>query len=225
MKTTQSLKAFTFFAVLAGLFVPAKPALAAADPILPKFHDFIASVRTGQAGVVTGIFVPGLFAYPVVAQPADNPGFVSPRDGVLTQFHPAAVNHVIGLLAHNTLAGAAFANLAVGQEIRVVYGDGQYVSFWVNEIDRFQALSPTDVYSKFYDPASDQTYSTQEIFNRYYTGGNHITLQTCIAYNGEPSWGRLFVTAAPQQQVSDPHLRESLGILIKAWRNLAVVRN
>jgi hypothetical protein len=225
VKTTQSLKAFTFFAVLAGLFVPVKPVLAAPDLILPKFHDFIAGVKNGQAGVVTGVYVPGLFAYPVMLQPEDNPGFVSPRDGVLTQFRPAAVNKVIGLLAHNTLAGAAFSSLTVGQEIRVVYGDGQYVSYWVNEVDRFQALSPTDVYSKFYDPVLDHTYSTQEIFNRFYTGGNHITLQTCIANDGEPSWGRLFVTATPKIQLSEVPLLDSLNLLIRAWRGLAEVRN
>jgi hypothetical protein len=223
-KTTQSLKAFILFAVVAGLLVPLKPVLAGADQAIPVFYDFILEVKTGQADVVAGIYVPGLFAYPVVTQPENDPGFVSPKGGVLTQFRAASVNQVIGLLAHNTLAGAAFSNLVVGQEIRVVYGDGRYNTYWVNEVDRFQALSPSDVYSDFVDTASSRTYSTRQIFNRFYTRKRSVTFQTCIAFNGDPSWGRLFVTASPYR-LGFPPLLGNLDLVFKAWRGLAVARN
>jgi len=36
------------------------------------------------------------------------------------------------------------------------------------------------------------------MFDRAYEGGRHVTFQTCIAAEGNSSWGRLFIIAAPK---------------------------
>ncbi len=198
MKTNRIFKACAFLAILMGLFVPLETGAAISSLELPTFSKFVASVRTGQANVITGVYVPDLFADPVVPQPANNPGYVSETDGVLTRFGLAASHQIIGLLAHNNLAGASFSSLQVGQEIRVVYGDGQFSIFQVEKIARFQALQPNDLTSDFSDGMTSHVYSAGEIFNMFYTGNEHLTFQTCIAQGGEASWGRLFVTAIPK---------------------------
>src|SRR5512137_1911565 len=125
MKIKHIITAVVLFTALCSLIIPLRFARAADGTSLPAFPDFIASVINGQAGVVRGVYVPGVLAYPVYQQAENDPGFVSEKDGVVTQFHLAAKNNVIGLLAHNTLAGASFSNLMVGQEVRIVYGDSK----------------------------------------------------------------------------------------------------
>jgi hypothetical protein len=46
--------------------------------------------------------------------------------------------------------------------------------------------------------------TTEQMFNKAYRGDRHVTFQTCIEANGEPSWGRLFVIATPKSQSSQP---------------------
>ena len=96
---------------------------------LPDFEQFVISVSDGNAGVVRGVYVPGLFAVKVLQQPDNNPGYVSPADGTITEFGLAKSYGNIGLLAHNYLTGASFSNLLPGQEIRIVYGNGEVELF------------------------------------------------------------------------------------------------
>jgi hypothetical protein len=37
------------------------------------------------------------------------------------------------------------------------------------------------------------------MFNRAYVGENRVVFQTCLAAEGNPSWGRLFVIAVPKE--------------------------
>ncbi len=223
MKTNLSIKAFTLVAVFGGLLSPIQIAQAANNPSLPTFSDFVAKVINGHADMVTGVYVPSLFAFPVVAQPANNPGYVSSEDGVITRFGMAAEN-VVGLLAHNNLAGAWFSNLFVGQEIRVVYGDGHFITYWIDRISSFQALQPNDMNSQFYDFGAKHTYTANEIFNMFYTGSDHVVFQTCIAKGGEASWGRLFVSAVPNRYATVLP-SDVMNILFKAWPSLLEVHN
>jgi hypothetical protein len=201
-----------------GLIIPRKTITLESKTDLPSFVNFVASVKTGQAYIVTGVYVPGVLAFPVVAQPAGDPAYVSTEKGKVTQFS-AANKGVIGLLAHNNLAGATFSGLEEGQEVRIVYGDGNYVSYWIDKVDHFQALEPLNVRSEFHDPVSNRNYSATQIFDMFYTGKAHVTFQTCIAKNGEASWGRLFVTAVPHPlaAILSP---ESTKFLINAWQSL-----
>ena len=192
-------KVLVLLPLFIGLAMPHKLAGAADDVILPVFSDFVSAVTDGQANVVRGVYVPGVLALPVVQQPEEDPGSVSRVDGVATQFSTAAKNHVIGLLAHNYLAGAAFSNLKIGQEVRIVFGDGRIDYFTINKLARFQALQPDERTGDLVNLNTKVTYSTQEVFTMFYDGGFHVTFQTCILRNGNSSWGRLFVTAIPVQ--------------------------
>ena len=204
MKTKTSLKVFVLVVLLAGLLIPFMPARAAEGVMLPTFSDFVTTVTNGQAGVVRGVYVSNVMAYRVVTQSADNPGFVSQKAGVVTQFSMAEQYNVTGLLAHNNLAGASFSNLVVGQEIRIIYGDGRVATYMVNQVARFQALQPNSDDSDFVDLSSNVTYSAQTVFAMFYHGGDHVTFQTCIQQNGNASWGRLFVTAVPASLAYNP---------------------
>ena len=164
---------------------------------MPSSDAFITSVADGQAGLVRGVYVPGVLALPVRQQPADNPTYVSPESGVATQFAAAASFGVTGLLAHNYLAGAKFFKLAEVQDVLIVYGDGAVKRYRVTAIYRFQALDPYSPYSDFVDLSTGATEAVGEVFNLVYAGGDHVTFQTCITNNGSASWGRLFVIAMP----------------------------
>ena len=167
---------------------------------LPAFVDFSRSVQNGDAGTLGGVYVADVFALPIVQQPTSSPAFVSSSDGVVTQFGMASQYGNIGLLAHNHLSGKSFSQLAVGQEVRLVYGDGKVEVFVITEVLRYQALQPTSPYSAFRNQDKDETLSAEQMFKRVYLGDHHITFQTCINANGNSSWGRLFIIAVPKVQ-------------------------
>jgi hypothetical protein len=100
-------------------------------------------------------------------------------------------------LAHNYLAGANFFQVSEGQVITLVYGDGSTADFVVQSIRRFQALSPNSTQSTFVDLENNQKLSAADLFYSMYNSDNPVVLQTCIANEGESSWGRLFVIAVP----------------------------
>ncbi len=171
--------------------------------VIPSFTEFVKAVENNQAGVLRGVYVPGVLAFPVVQQPVGNAGYVSLNDGEITQFGMPTQFGNIGLLAHNNLSGRYFSQLASGQEVRLVYGDGKVEYFVVTQIFSFQALEPTNLFSKFRDMGTAETLTAEQLFGKAYRGSRHVTFQTCIAANGEPSWGRLFVVAAPKSQYSE----------------------
>jgi len=61
---------------------------------------------------------------------------------MLTQFSLPSQFGNVGLLAHNTLSGKFFFQLEVGQEVRLVYGDGRVEYFVIQRILQYQALQP-----------------------------------------------------------------------------------
>ena len=185
---------------LASLWLKPISALAMGNTaILPAFTDFSKSVQNGQKDVLRGIYVDKLLALPVVQQPSSNPSYVSSNDGETTQFGMASKFGNIGLLAHNHLSGKSFSQLTVGQEVRLVYGDGHVEHFIITEVLKFQALQPNSPYSSFKNLNKDETLTAEQMFKRVYLGDHHVTFQTCIEANGELSWGRLFVIAVPRE--------------------------
>jgi hypothetical protein len=177
---------------------------------LPAFADFSKTVQNGDAKTLRGVYVADVLAQPIVQQPVGNPGFVSTTDGVVTQFDMASRYGNVGLLAHNHLSGRFFSQLTIGQEVRIVYGDGRTEIFVISEILQFQALQPTSAYSSFRNLSKDETLTAEQMFKRVYFGDRHVTFQTCINANGNNSWGRLFVIAVPKQQTISGQFSQNL---------------
>lgn len=193
------LNATIFLALFVSFFFNPISALAMAGSAT-NFTKFSQSVQNGQKDVLTGVYVSNVMALPVVQQPYGNAGYVSNNDGEATQFRMASQFGNVGLLAHNHLSGESFSQLAVGQEVRLVYGDGKVEYFVIAQVLRYQALQPTSPYSSFSNLEKDETLSAENMFKRVYFGDRHVTFQTCIEAEGDLSWGRLFVIAIPKSE-------------------------
>ncbi len=167
------------------------------DTAVMPLQDFIDHVKNGDKGSITGLYSEETFSLRVMQQPSGKPGFVSPVEGIATQFGMASKNNVTGMLAHNFSSGRLFFNLTSGDQVDVIYGDGTVKEYRVDAIRRFQALSPKSSASEFVDLESGEKLSAINLFNRMYGGQHHLTLQTCIQQGDEDSWGRIFIIAQP----------------------------
>jgi hypothetical protein len=189
------------------------------DPILPKTntvnHPSLIELRSalshGSEGQIVGVYAPGNFALPVIQQPSSNPGFVSADPEAITQFSLATEYGTIGFLAHNTLSGAHFFDLEVGQTIALLYGDGSVKRYIIREQRSFQALTPSSPYSRFRETnGSTDEISSTDLFNQIYTEEGQLIFQTCLASHGVDNWGRYFVIAIPADGL--PHYNGSFLI-------------
>lgn len=181
------------------------PAARAAIPVTGKggvaYHTGLAgpeaSSRPDRVSIPMAVAVPGLFNYQIIQQPGTNPGFVSTLASTVTQFS-LANGGTVGLLAHNYLAGSQFSSLKVGEEVILNFLNERKRYFNVVSVHAYQALSPTDPYSDYIDlDRPDQRMTSTDVFNAVYRQGDAVVFQTCIARNGNSSWGRLFITARP----------------------------
>ena len=195
-----TLNASLIAAIFISLFINTIPALAASDPKFPTFTDFSRTVQNGKSSDLRGVYVSDVLALPVVQQPSNNAGYVSNNNGEATQFAMASQFGNIGLLAHNHLSGKSFSQLAVGQEVRLVYGNGKVEIYIVTEVLKYQAMQPNSPYSEFRNINDNKTLTAEQMFKRVYFGDKHVTFQTCIEKDGSLSWGRLFVIAIPQAE-------------------------
>jgi hypothetical protein len=197
-RTVVQLSLF-LFSITSVLFNP-RPTQAIGEirVALPRLAQSHESVAKSSASVLSRVYVADVLDLPIVQQPADNPYYVSDREGEVTQFSMVSQYGNLGLLAHNTLSGRHFSRLATGQEVLLLYEDGKTEHFVVIEILRFQALQPESVSSSFQNLEAAETISAAELFNRTYAGEHRLVFQTCIAADGNPSWGRLFVIAVPK---------------------------
>jgi hypothetical protein len=168
-----------------------------ADRPLPSLATFADALTNGDARVLRGVYVPGILANAVVQQPAGDPGYVSSDQELLTQFEQASQLGSTGVLAHNFLAGAQFAEMQPGQFIYLVYGDGRTSAFVVRDALRYQALQPMSAYSAFVDLADGRQLGVSDLFVSVYGRPGAVILQTCIEAEGVSTWGRLFVVAEP----------------------------
>ncbi len=180
--------------------VSGQPGVEESVTTIPRYGDFITTVSNGDASVIRGVFVPNVLALRVQQQPDNNDSYVSSVLGVATQFRLAAQSGVTGLLAHNYISGDLFFDLDIDQEVNVVYGDGSVQRYIISEIYEYQALQPNSTFSDFIDLETNQKLSSTQLFNQVYTGENHVTFQTCIAKDGNLTWGRLFVIATPIEE-------------------------
>ena len=202
-----SLNASLLLVIFASLFfnpIPSR-ALENGETALPDFAEFSKSVQNGETDVLRGVYVPDVLAFPVVQQPANNAGYVSYVDGELTQFGMATQFGNVGILGHNNLSGRFFFDLAIGQEVRLVYGDGKVEYFVITQILKYQAFQPNSPYSEFRDLSDDTRLTAEQLFKKVYGGNRHVTFQTCIAANGISTWGRIFLIAEPRTQSLDSH--------------------
>jgi hypothetical protein len=218
MNTKYLIKTSILIVFIPILLFPWMPARAADGLSLPGFYNFVSKVANGHGGVVTGVFVPGILADKVVQQAVNNPSYVASFSEVVTQFKMAVQFGAIGLLAHNTLAGEKFTSLKIGQEVRIIYGDGAVSYYTITSIDSFQALDPYSPTSNFVDLDTPAIYSSAQLFAKYYQVGNQVIFQTCIFRDGNASWGRLFITAAPGEPIQTNIIR------IKTTNLLALVK-
>ncbi len=199
--TRTTLNASLLVAIFISLFFNPVSALAAGNSAtLPSFTDFSKAVQNGRTNVLRGVYVSNVLALPVVQQPSNNAGYVSNTDGEITQFGMATQFGNVGLLAHNHLSGKSFSTLAAGQEVSLVYGDSKVETFVVTEVLQYQALQPNSAYSDFRNLSDSKTINAEQMFKRVYFGNRHVTFQTCIAKDGNASWGRLFVIAIPKAE-------------------------
>jgi hypothetical protein len=173
-------------------------AVATTQENIPELASFIASVSSGS-NQVTGVWVEGKLSLPIVQQPAGSDGWVSTDNGVVTQFSRPNSYNVIGLLAHNTLSGALFTTLEEGDIVHVVNGKGFESLYKITKSESYQALTPHSNFSNFIDlnDSSNTVLTVDQLFQRIYTTDGTVVFQTCIARDGDPSWGRLFITAIP----------------------------
>lgn len=160
----------------------------------PTLTQFISNVANGNSQI-TGVYVENLMATPVVQQPPGNFEFISNDPNTITQFM-LTTPEVIGLLAHNYLAGKLFFNINIGDSIFIIDGYGGVAEYRVIEIDSYQ-VTKIDGVVKYVDIHEYQELDTAQLFAKYYMGEKHLTLQTCITKDGDPVWGRLFITAIP----------------------------
>jgi hypothetical protein len=168
-------------------------------PDLPSLEDFTRQVSHGTAEAIAGVYAEGVFALPVVNQPAGNPGYVASQPNVLTEFSLAATYGSIGFVAHNTLAGNLFTNLQIGNGLVVIKGNGIQQFYQISRIRRFKALFPNSAYSSYVDLEQGNQLTYSDLFFQTYGVKGTVVLQTCISTDGIDSWGRLFVIATPLQ--------------------------
>jgi len=187
--------------------------------VFPTLSAFSQSVSSPYPNQLTGVYVEGEFAFPVLQQPSGQPAYVSTAEDTVTQFAIANRYGTIGLLAHNYLAGADFSKLAIGKIISLIYGNGQVRNFRITMMKQYKALSPGSPYSNFNDLSQPGiTLTSNDLFFQTYGLGNVLILQTCIALGNESSWGRLFVIAEPVQTIPSVqfniHKQISTGLLL-----------
>jgi len=189
------------FCLVAALVITAfSPALAPIVPVTgaPVLAPQPAAASAAATPLVSKISAAGAFSFPVVQQPAGQPGFVSSEEGKVTEFGLAAKYGSQGFLAHNHKAGAAFFKVRVGDVITLRYANGSTDTFEVTQLRRLQAVSPNSATSRFIDLDNDNaSLSAVDLFYQTYGVKDLLVLQTCIANGAELSWGRLFIIATP----------------------------
>lgn len=148
-------------------------------------------------GGVSSVYLEGIKFLRIEQQPRGRYNHVSARDNVLTRFQMADRYGVMGLIAHNYLAGRYFSQLKVGDHVYLMDGKGRSRKYRVDQTLKFRAVRPRDPRSWFEDLQNNEMYTATEVFRRVYMGSHHVVLQTCIAQGDVQEWGRLFLICNP----------------------------
>jgi hypothetical protein len=189
---------------------------------ITSLNNFVLSVSNGDRDAVVGVYVPGVLALPVGQQPAGDAGFVTRDRDTTTQFDLANRYGTVGILAHNYLAGDQFMGIKKEQYAIIIYGDGRLEYFLIDDIQQYQALSPNSTYSDFINmDDTSERLSASQLFSRVYGAGNRLVFQTCIAANGDASWGRIFIIGKPATNQVSSVLKQTSFMLQFASFGLA----
>lgn len=201
LKSIRSILILGFLFILFSTLVPTETVQALSSQArsghLPLLDAFASQVKNGQAVELRGVYIPELLTARVVQQPIGKDEFISPRQGIVTQFGLASQFGATGLLAHNYLTGENFSLLEEGRRFYLIYGDGHTSAFVVTEILYYQALEPTSTSSDFLDLGNGGLLTASELFLKIYDRPGQVIFQTCISADENRSWGRLFVIAKP----------------------------
>ncbi len=201
LKSIRSILTLSFILILFSTLIPTGSVQALSSHFrtsrLPLLDTFVSQVKNGQADELRGVYIPEVFAARVVQQPTGKNEFVSPRQGIATQFGLASQLGSTGLLAHNYLAGESFSLLKEGQKFYLIYGNGRTSAFVVKEILKYRALEPTSTSSDFVDLENSGLLTASELFSKIYDRPGQVIFQTCISVEGNRAGGRLFVIAGP----------------------------
>jgi len=201
LKSIRSILTLSFTLILFSALIPTGSVQALSSHFrtsrLPLMDTFISQIKNGQADELRGVYIPEILAARVVQQPMGKNEFISPRQGIATQFGLASQLGSTGLLAHNYLAGESFSLLEEGQKFYLIYGNGRTSVFVVTEILNYRALKPTSTSSDFVDLENGGLMIASELFSKIYDRPGQVIFQTCISVEGNRAWGRLFVIAKP----------------------------
>jgi hypothetical protein len=162
-----------------------------------SLHSFFEETASLEDQELRGVFVEDVLTLPVIQQPKDDYLFVSDQLGVVTQFQGSAKNGVVGLLAHNYLSGDLFFQLAVDQDVNLVFGDGRVSRYLITDIQSFEKLEGDAHTSNYINLDTGEELTTRKLFSLMYTGEDKVTFQTCIKKGSDWSWGRIFIVATP----------------------------
>lgn len=155
----------------------------------PEFGQFVRSIEDGTSGKVRGVYVPNEFAFPVSQGWADNPR----QNDAGVVFQIPGADKATFLIAHDGLAGTYFYELKVGDEVRIVFGDGTWHSYYVSDIERYQVTAAND-FVAVNDPSVE--LNMDQMGTRY-LNTDLVIFYTCLPNGFNPSWGRLLVSAKP----------------------------
>lgn len=134
-----------------------------------------------------------LVALSVIQAPSN---YATNKDGKVTLFRQAQQYETLSFIAHNYLAGQYFDDLAIGDDILVIYPNTN-VTYEVTEFIKYQALDPLNVYSNFrLDKWHKEKTSTELFLELFGQRDGRLILMTC--YDG--SNGRLYVIAYPKAE-------------------------
>lgn len=126
----------------------------------------------------------GLLRLAVAPQNGD-PMAVTTDPNQVTLYETAYDAGVIGLLAHNDLAGETFYQLEPGDRLYL-----DRTPYQVHAVVQYQTLNPYE----FLDLATGEVLSGEEAIQAIYLdrADGTLVLQTCLEKYGDPDWGLTF---------------------------------
>jgi len=148
--------------------------------------------------VVRMVSVPGVFDFSVVQQPNDQ-SWVSLKNGEVTEHLKSHYIPNVILLAHNHLAGREFFKINLGDFV-YVYFENRSESFRITKIYRYQSIEPVTgdyVFTDLIDLETGKEYPWEDVEILAYAGDYHLTFQTCIEKDRNPTWGLIFIIGEP----------------------------
>jgi hypothetical protein len=119
----------------------------------------------------------------------------------VTFFSPSEYSGTIGILGHDDVAGASFAQLQDGDVVTLAYpsvdkrtGENKVRRFVVTDIQSYSVLNPYDdppAWTIRYFDSKGDGLSAYQLFEKIYASKHGLVLQTCK----DGVAGRLFVIA------------------------------